>query len=75
MVFFQLETYHLTSSGTVLNAMIQCMFTDNYDASFCFWVFRFECNDPMHVHRQLWRIILLLGIREKVNTEELFYLL
>ena len=37
--------------------------------------FRFECNDAMHVHRQLWIIILLLGIREKVNTEELFYLL
>ena len=25
----------------------------------------------MHVHRQLWLIILLLGIREKVNTGEL----
>ena len=29
----------LTSSRTVLNAMMQCMFTDNYDSSFCFWVF------------------------------------
>ena len=29
----------------------------------------------MHVHRQLGLIILLLGIREKVNTEELFSLL
>ena len=29
----------------------------------------------MHVHRQLWLIILLLGIREKVNTGELFSLL
>ena len=83
----------LTSSRTVQNAMItnQCMFTDNYHLSFCFWVFekkltqencflfcekyekindlngllklenvpfnilsyRFECNDAMHVHRQL----------------------
>ena len=32
-------TYHLTSSRTFLNAMMQCMFTDNYDSSFCFWVF------------------------------------
>ena len=71
---------------------MQCMFTDNYDSSFRFWVFekrltqencflfckkyekesiiltvsfqlknvpfniqsyRFECNDTMHVHRQL----------------------
>ena len=23
----------------VLNAVMQCMFTDNYDSSFCFWVF------------------------------------
>ena len=45
-------TYHLTSSRTVLNAMI-----------------------AMHVHRQLLLIILLLGIREKVNTGELFSLL
>ena len=37
--------------------------------------YRFECNDAMHVHRQLWLIILHLGIREKVNTEELFSLL
>ena len=37
--------------------------------------YRFKCNDAMHVHRQLWLIILLLGIREKVNTEELFSLL
>ena len=29
----------------------------------------------MYVHRQLLVIILLLGIREKVNTEELFSLL
>ena len=29
----------------------------------------------MHVHRQLWLIILLLGIREKVNTWEFFSLL
>ena len=29
----------------------------------------------MHVHRQLWLIILLLGIREKFNTGELFSLL
>ena len=29
----------------------------------------------MHVHRQLWLIILLLGIREKVKTGELFSLL
>ena len=39
--------------------------------------YRFECNDAndaMHVHRQLCLIILLLGIREKVNTEELFSL-
>ena len=34
-VSFQLETYHLTSSRTVLNAMMQCMFTDNYNSSFC----------------------------------------
>ena len=26
----------------------------------------------MHVHKQLWLIILLLGIREKVNTGEFF---
>ena len=37
--------------------------------------YSFECNDAMHVHRQLWLIILLLGIWEKVNTEELFSLL
>ena len=36
--------------------------------------YRFGCNDAMHVHRQLLVIILLLGIREKVNTEELFSL-
>ena len=29
----------------------------------------------MHIHRQLWLIILLLSIREKVNTGELFSLL
>ena len=29
----------LTSSRIVLNAMTQCMFTDNYASSFCFWVF------------------------------------
>ena len=29
----------------------------------------------IHVHRQLWLIILLLSIREKVNTGELFSLL
>ena len=39
-VSFQLKTYHLTSSCTVLNAMMRCMFTDNYDSSFCFWVFK-----------------------------------
>ena len=48
-VSFQLENVHLTSSRTVLNAMI-----------------------AMHVHRQLRLINLLLGIREKVNTGELF---
>ena len=37
--------------------------------------YRFECNYAMHVHKQVWFIILLLGIREKVNTEELFPLL
>ena len=37
--------------------------------------YSFECNDAMHDHRQLWLNILLLGIREKVNTEELFSLL
>ena len=46
------KTYHLTSSRTVLNAMI-----------------------AMHVHKQLWLIILIWGIREKVNTGELFSLL
>ena len=29
--------------------------------------YRFECNDAMHVHRQLWLIILLLDIREQVK--------
>ena len=29
----------------------------------------------VHVYKQLWLIILLLGIREKVNTGELFSLL
>ena len=38
-VSFHQKTYHLTCSRTVLNAMMQCMFTDNYDSSFCFWVF------------------------------------
>ena len=37
--------------------------------------YRFERNDAMYVHRQLWLIIFLLGIWEKVNTEELFSLL
>ena len=23
-----------------MNAMMKCMFTDNYDSSFCFWVFQ-----------------------------------
>ena len=30
--------------------------------------YRFERNDAMNFHRQLWLIVLLLGIREKVNT-------
>ena len=29
----------LTSSRTVWNAVMQCMFTDNHTSSFCFWVF------------------------------------
>ena len=40
-VSFQPENVplYLTSSRTVLNAMMECMFTDNYDSSFCFRVF------------------------------------
>ena len=37
---FQLKLYRLTSSCTVLNAMMRCIFTDNYDSSLCFWVFK-----------------------------------
>ena len=40
MVSFQLENVPFNTSRTVLNAMMQCMFTDNYDSSFCFWVFK-----------------------------------
>ena len=50
-VSFQLKTYHLTSSCTILNAVI-----------------------AMHVHKQSWLIILLLGFREKVNTGEFSFL-
>ena len=90
------------------------MFTDNYDSSFCFWVFekrltqencllfckkyekesiiltvsfqlenvpfniksyRFEWNDCNACSQTIMTLILLLGIREKVNTGELFSLL
>ena len=88
------------------------MFTDNYDSSFCFWVFEkrltqdncfFVCkkyekesiiltvsfqleNIPFNIKSYRFEykdcsacsqtiMILLLGIREKVNTGELFSLL
>ena len=38
-VSFQLENVPFNIQSYHLNAMMQCMFTDNYDSSFCFWVF------------------------------------
>ena len=87
------------------------MFTDNYDSSFCFWVFekwltqencflfckkykkesiiltvsfqlenvpfniksyRFECNDCNACSQTIMTHHFAFGIREKVNTGELF---
>ena len=37
---FQLENVPFNiKSYIALNAILQCMFTGNYDSSFCFWVF------------------------------------
>ena len=33
-------------------------------------LYRSECDDAMHVHRQLRLIILLLSFQEKVLTQE-----
>ena len=69
-LLWKVWTRSIINKSTILTVSFQLE-----NVPFSIQSYSVECNDAMHVHRQLWLIILFFGIREKVNTEELFSLL